>query len=110
MLLFEGGDGPLADAPVVVQQVAEVHEVEPELDGVPPSREVLEESCVMLRSVRRTIGSATPFALRVLAAVLAQIVVLLDVGLERGGLLGGREGAARTVNGAKFISDVSRGM
>ena len=45
--------------------------------------------------MRLTIGRNSAAALRVFAAVLAQVLVLLDVGLERRRLLGGRERACR---------------
>ncbi len=45
---------------------------------------------MMLRSIRLSIGKHEAAALRVFAAVLAQIRVLVDVGVERRRLLGRR--------------------
>ena len=100
----------LADAPVRVQQVAEVREVDAELAGVALAPDVVEdvlgEAQVQLVHHRQE----HPAALRVLAAVLAQVLVLIDVGLERLGLLGGRERAAvPAVNATKFISECRAG-
>ena len=54
-------------------------------------------SCVMLRSILLTSGFQMPATLGVLSAVLAQVLVLIDVRLERLRLLfGGERDAARS--------------
>ena len=66
----------------------------------------VNRSCVTLRSAALDERQEDRTALRVFAAVLAQVRVLRDVRLQRLRLLGGGERAAlRRVNGAKFISD-----
>ena len=72
----------LADAPVVVQQVAEVGDVEPDLAGVPRAADVVEDVLRRGSGPCASPSAGTPrCALRVLAAVLAQILILADVGV-----------------------------
>ncbi len=76
-------DQALTDAPVAVQQVPEVLDVGADLERVAPAADVREQ---VLRDAevgavhdRQQHGAA----LRVFAAMLAQIAILLDVRLER---------------------------
>ena len=78
-----GVDQALPDAPVAVQQVAEVGDVDAELERVPPAGDVLED---VLRDAQ--VGpehhrQEHRAAHGVLAAVLAEIGILGDVGSPR---------------------------
>ena len=105
-------DQTLADAPVVVQQVAEVRDVEPDLAGVPAAADAVEHVLGDAQVDPVDDRQEHAVALGVLAAVRAEVAVRVDLAVRTPRPVRRRCSvrAAVTVNGLKFISDVSRGM
>src|SRR4030095_2369100 len=84
---------PLLDAPIVVQEVAEVQDVHANLEAVPLPAEIAE---AVLRDRQVDVPEHRhhdAIASCVFSAMLAQVRVLLDVRLERSRLLLSGEGA-----------------
>lgn len=85
------GRQTLAYAPVLVQQIAKIQKIHPELQGIASFQNIAEQILrnAEISPVNHGQGNAT--ALGVLAAVVLQIWILLDKSFPRGYLLCDRE-------------------